>query len=78
MRNFNYRVSYATPTEDVYTTVITSTKRKLQDVMSEVTGKLYELAVANGELKEGEEFIGLSVLFVGEVCDNVTQKSEEV
>ena len=69
MKKYNYRVSYATPSRDVYTTVVTSTTRDPRKVLDEVTDAIYKSALEGGEFKEGEYPIGLSILFVGEISE---------
>lgn len=85
MKKYNHRISYATSEKDVYTTVVTSTSSNPYTALSETIDAICSLAVAVGELKPGEVPIGLSVLFVGEIsdevgqeCDNVLQNDEEV
>lgn len=85
MKKYNHRISYATTDKDVYTTVVTSNSKNPYTALSETIDAICNLAVESGELKVGELPIGLSVLFVGEVsedvpqeCDKVLQNDEEV
>lgn len=78
MKKYNYRVSYGTPSRDVYTTLATSTTRNPHKALTEVIDEVYKQAIENGELQIGEFPIGLSILFVGEVSDNVIQKCDDV